>query len=295
MAHLHLEIGDFADLVRDIANRRQPLFSEKYTYGVWPLRGSLDVTVQEVESIRADGPILIDSTLNAGEMEVLVGVQIPKLYVRLACVVRGGGVLIKDGARTLEIGIDGGATGRARFTATDDGGIELETVHIDLLGFGIRFHVLPAWMERRLQKPIEKALEDALENLVRRAFPADLLEELDLPGPPSDASRTAETRRETRPDGHEHLHPLSRATYSGAYYLSYGITFALLFLPGTILCPSAAVRGLRDGAASAVRSVRRIRDDRDATDSPGAAPANGSSKRSAARDAVPSGNGREDR
>jgi len=167
-----LEISEPEGLLREIASRRQPLYSERWTFGKWPFQTSVDVALGALESIRADGPIVIESKLDSTEMRAVVDARVARLYVRSRYVLAGA--LVKDGTRSLEMSVDGGVKATVELDETAGGSFDLGDVRIDLQGLEIKLHLLPAWMERRLQGPIERALQGAFEQLIGQAVRSNL-------------------------------------------------------------------------------------------------------------------------
>jgi hypothetical protein len=286
MAHLRLEISDFAELLRDAVNSSQPLFEDTFSY----LKGNFEVQLiaHRLEALRIEGAIVVTVDVGAKRDFVFVNVQIPKLFSEIPFTLKGGSFLIRDGQRKLEIDIDGGVTADVRLSEVDNSHTQLESVDITLRGFTIRFHMLPAWIERKLRRPIERAIELALERAVRKGVmtavnnhqlpihrippSADTLDgqvaprpslTSNLKAPSFKTSELAPTVLETSIDVGRG--PLARYAYSVAYYSSFGVVFPAVWMaswiPSARWIPgeSSAVRGLRDGAATARIDVRSYR------------------------------------
>lgn len=256
MARVHLDISDFADLLREAVNRKQPVFQDKFSFGKGRFAIALEVVVHALATVWAEGSIVIVCELNTDAKFIAVEARIPKLYLEIPCTVTGGWFMVRDGTRTLEVHFDGGVTGDVQIADVGNGNVQCESANIDLRGFQVKFHVLPAWVERRLQRPIEKALEEAFERMICHTIPVSLTNDLvstDIAGP--QVTKLPET------ESVHHRQPglLSRCVYTTAYYVAFGVAYPAQLIAKGTPTENAVVQGVRDGAAAAQQDVRRLR------------------------------------
>lgn len=258
MARLRLELRDIAELVRDIVNRHQPLVAESFSFGKWLFKSQFDVTWHALEEVRVDGPIILESALDAGHRKLLFDALVPNLGVSGPCTIAGGGFLFKDRTRPLEISLNGTAQVEVRFDETNDHGFDAPTVRVALTGFRVSPHVFPKWVERRFQRPVERALEEALAKLIVESIPKAVTE-LGLASPAEQIAEVSRQLGHATPDDSPRQSVLSTLAYRTSYYLAYGLCYPVLRIGSRIPTHNPAVQGLRDGAASASSDVQKLK------------------------------------
>jgi hypothetical protein len=233
MARVYFELSDFAPLVQEIANRRQPLLSETFSHGSRPMQVHLDVTLHALESIEAGGPITVESEFQPGETWIHFNATVPGLNLKFPCTLKRGTLLIKDGDWPLEVNFQCSITGQIHLVG-GPGNEQIATasqrqVQVAFKNLQLRCPAFPHWLEH----PMQRILERMLESIIGEMIPVELRRP--FTNSPRDLSnpQTAAVVQQAPAIAAKRQPCQSGAVYWSAYYLAYGLTFPAAWISGT--------------------------------------------------------------
>ena len=256
MTTIRLEITEFADLLRDAVNLTQPVFVESFSYRKWFINLTLSITALRLEAVRAAGTVIVLCHVNQDRRQISVNAEFPQFYLQIPYSIAGGGKLVNNRIRNLEILLDGGVKGEVKLADTRNGFVDIKSVDVDVSGFKVQFHILPAWVERRLQRPIEKAIERGLEKVIIRSARMAIIGNFT----PQALKAPIVSQSGGVNGSHQPRRGLfSRLTYASAYYLAFGVSYPAILVANSTNSKSSMARGLADGAVTAQRDVRSLR------------------------------------
>ncbi|MBS0262797.1 MAG: hypothetical protein JSS02_12660 [Planctomycetes bacterium] len=257
MARISIELSDFAPLVRDVANRRQPLLATTFSHGPRLLQVQLDVTLHALEAIESAGPITVQSQVEPGASWLHFQAEVPKLMLRFPCTLKRGTMFIKDGDWPLEVSFHGRITGRIHLiggpTVEPPAPAAARRVQVKFEHFQLRCPAFPDWLDKPLRPILERTLASIIAEMIpvelRRPFIAQMSET-------AVSQAVREPRRLSARD--EALAPYrTGGLYWSAYYLSYGLSMPFAWLAHKLSFTTPWGAGLRDGASSASEAAEQ--------------------------------------
>ena len=224
MARVYFELSDFAPLVREVANRRQPLLAKTMSHGPQSLQVHLDVTLLALESIESDGPITVESTFQPGDAWIKFNAEVPRIKLKIQTTLTRGTFLIKDGEWPLDVNFECSVTGQIHLvggphdepTATSSH----RHVQVAFKNLQVRCPAFPQWMER----PMKPILERLLESIIGDMVPVELRRPFTSSDREASETQTAALIQQSGSLTGGQRPFRKGVVYWSAYYLGYGLT-----------------------------------------------------------------------
>ncbi len=261
MARIFFELSEFAPLVHEIANRRQPLLTRTIGKGPWPVNVQLHIILHALESIESAGPITVESAFQPGETWIKFNAKVPRTNLKIQCTLKGGTSLIKDGDWPLEINFESTITGQVHLTGGPNDEPILtpsqRNVQVEFKNFQFRCLAFPQWIEY----PMQRILERMLSSIIGEMIPVELRRPFTSSARETSSTQSTQVAAlvEQVPSLTERQPPLQKgAVYWSAFYLGYGLTFPAAWVSAAFLRNTVVEAGLQDGAHSAANAADRL-------------------------------------